>query len=149
LIFFGRRRNVAVDRPKPEARSLTVSANQPSAERSLARSELDRLSTPQLVARLAHDAQTLLKAEIELGKSELRAAVASVEQGIRRATLAVVLGFLAANALVAGAILALAQVLEAWAAAFLVGLILAVGSFAAFRLARSSHRRNRQAERGT
>ena len=102
--------------------------------------ELDKLSTPQLVARLAQDAQNLLKAEIELGKSELRSAVSSARQGVTRMALGVVLGFLAANVFVAGTVLALAQVIPAWAAAFSVGAALALGSVVTIHLGRSARR---------
>jgi hypothetical protein len=110
---------------------------------SLQRPDLERLSTPQLIARLAQDAQNLIKAEIELGKTELRTSVSSGLSALRRLAVGALLAFLAVNVLVAGAVLALAQVLPGWAAALVVGGVLAVASALAFVLARAIQRRLR------
>ena len=101
------------------------------------RADLERLTTPQLVARLAQDAQTVIKAEIDLGKSELRVGVAGALAALRRLAVGVVLGLLGAGALVAGCVLALAQALPAWAAALVIGALLAVASAIALLAGRS------------
>ena len=124
-------------------KGLVETSARSAPDRSLQRSELERLSTPQLIARLAQDAQSLIKAEIELGKSELRAGVASGVSSLRRLAVGVLLALLAANVLAAGGVLALAQALPAWAAALVVGAVLAVASAIAFLRARSMKRRAR------
>jgi hypothetical protein len=108
----------------------------PAAGPLASRVEPDKLSTPQLIARLAQDAQTLVKAEIELGKNELKAGVASGLSTLARLTLATLLALLAASLFAAGGVLALALVLPAWAAALIVGGALAAASAVAFSLAR-------------
>jgi hypothetical protein len=105
------------------------------------RVELDRLTTPQLIARLAQDAQNLVKAEIELGKSELRATVASGLTTLRRLAVGTLLALMAASLLVTGSVLALALVVPAWAAALIVAGGLGAASLTAFALARARHRR--------
>jgi hypothetical protein len=114
----------------------------PSQERSPAapRADLTRLSTPQLIARLAQDAQNLVKAEIELGKSELRTTLESALATLKRAAAGVILGLMAVGLFVTGAVLALALVIPAWAAALAVGGTVAVASLVAFSLARTAHR---------
>jgi hypothetical protein len=102
------------------------------------RVELDKLSTPQLIARLAQDAQTLVKAEIELGKNELKAGVASGLSTLARLTLATLLALMAAGLFATGAVLALALMMPAWAAALIVGGALAVASAVGFAVARRS-----------
>jgi hypothetical protein len=121
-----------VDRPRIEARADQKQlVPQPSG-----RADLERLSTPQLIARLAQDAQNLVKAEIELGKSELRAGLAGVVATLRRLVVGVVLALMACSVFAAGAVLALSLVLPAWAAAFIVGGVLALASLVAFALVR-------------
>ena len=124
-------------------KALMETGKRSAPDRSLQRPELERLTTAQLIARLAQDAQTLIKAEIELGKSELRAGVSSGLAALRRLTVGVVLALLATNVLVAGAVLGLAQALPAWAAALVIGGVLAVASAIALLLARAAQRRAR------
>jgi hypothetical protein len=109
------------------------------------RVELDKLSTPQLIGRLAQDAQTLVKAEIELGKSELKAGLASGLSTLARLTLATLLALMAASLFATGAVLALAKTMPAWAAALIVGGALAAVSAVAFSMARG-RRSGRSAE---
>ncbi len=129
-----------MNRARADEKGLVETSARSAAGHSLQRPELERLTTPQLIARLAQDAQTLIKAEIELGKSELRAGVASGLSTLRRLTVGVVLALLAANVLVAGAVLGLAQALPAWASALIIGVVLAAAAAIAFMRARSALR---------
>jgi hypothetical protein len=121
-----------VDRPRIEARSEPKQLE----PRPQGRADLERLSTPQLIARLAQDAQNLVKAEIELGKSELRTSLAGALATLRRLVVGVVLALMASSLFAAGAVLVLSLALPAWAAAFIVGGVLALASLLAFVLAR-------------
>jgi hypothetical protein len=137
----------AMERPRSEGRTERPAATKelvgtPAGGRELApRVELDKLSTPQLIARLAQDAQTLVKAEIELGKTELRAGVNSGLTTLAKLALATLLALMAASLFATGAVLALAQVVPAWAAALIVGGALALASVVAFSLARGPRKR--------
>jgi hypothetical protein len=129
-----------MNRARADDKGLIETGARSAGGRSLSRPDLERLSTPQLIARLAQDAQTLIKAEIELGKSELRAGVSTALATLRRLLAGVVLALLAAGVLVAGGVLALAQALPAWAAALVVASLLAAASAIAFARARTAQR---------
>jgi hypothetical protein len=86
--------------------------------------EVAKLSTPELVARIAQDAQDLVKAEIQLAKSEVRSTVQSVGAVAKRMAIAAVLGLGAYFTLLGAAVAGLSLVLETWAAALIVGGIL-------------------------
>ena len=86
--------------------------------------EVSRLSTPELVARIAQDAQDLVKAEIQLAKSELRNTVQGVGAVAKRMAVAAVLALGAYFTLLAAAVAGLSLVLETWAAALIVGGVL-------------------------
>jgi hypothetical protein len=87
-------------------------------------SDVSRLSTPELVARIAQDAQDLVKAEIQLAKSELRNTIQGVGSVAKRMAVAVVLGLGAYLTLLGAAVAGLSLVLETWAAALIVGSVL-------------------------
>jgi hypothetical protein len=122
-----------VDRPRIDA---PAGQKQLAAPRPAGRGDLERLTTPQLIARLAQDAQNLVKAEIELGKSELRASLAGGLATLRRVVVGVVLALMASGVFAAGAVLLLSLTLPAWAAAFIVASVLALASLLAFALVR-------------
>jgi hypothetical protein len=90
--------------------------------------EVAKLSTPELVARIAQDAQDLVKAEIQLAKSELRSTVQSVGSVAKRMAVAGVLGLGAYFTLLGAAVAGLSLVLETWAAALIVGGVLLVSA---------------------
>jgi hypothetical protein len=87
-------------------------------------SEVSKLSTPELVARIAQDAQGLVKAEIQLAKSELRSTVQGVGAVAKRMAVAGVLALGAYLTLLGAAVAGLSLVLETWAAALIVGGVL-------------------------
>jgi len=95
--------------------------------------DLSRLTTGELVSRIAQDAQGLVKAEIQLAKAELRADLTRMLATARRTGVA--LGFVTASllVLVAAAVLALSTLMAAWAAALIVaaGLLIIGGMTAA------------------
>jgi hypothetical protein len=86
--------------------------------------EIAKLSTPELVARIAQDAQDLVKAEIQLAKSELRSTVHGVGAVAKRMAVAGVLALGAYLTLLGAAVAGLSMVLETWAAALIVGGVL-------------------------
>jgi Putative Actinobacterial Holin-X, holin superfamily III len=94
--------------------------------------EIAKLSTPELVARIAQDAQDLVKAEIQLAKSEVRSTVQGVGAVAKRMAVAGVLGLGAYLTLLGAAVAGLSLVLETWAAALIVGgvLLLSAVTFA-------------------
>ena len=90
--------------------------------------DISRLTTPELVARIAQDAQDLLKAEVALAKNEVRSTVQSVGAMAKRFAVAVPLLLGGYLALIATGIIALSEVLETWAAALVVaGALLVPG----------------------
>jgi Putative Actinobacterial Holin-X, holin superfamily III len=90
--------------------------------------EVSKLSTPELVARIAQDAQDLVKAEIQLAKSELRNTIQGVGAVAKRMAVAGVLGLGAYFTLLGAAVAGLSLVLETWAAALIVGGVLLVSA---------------------
>jgi hypothetical protein len=111
---------------KPEGRLDTkTSALVPRGNNGVVRpGEVTKLSTPELVARIAQDAQDLVKAEIQLAKSELRSTVQGVGAVAKRMAVAGVLALGAYLTLLAAAVAGLSMVLETWAAALIVGGVL-------------------------
>jgi hypothetical protein len=97
--------------------------------------DVSRLSTPELVARIAQDAQNLVKAEIQLAKSELRADVHGAVSAVKRLGAAAAFGVAALSMLLVTVVLALAEIMPAWAAALLVTVALSVATAVVLRLA--------------
>ena len=94
--------------------------------------DIARLSTAELVGRIAQDAQRLVKLEVQLGKAELRADLHQGVATVKRLALAVGLAIVAALMVVVTLVLALAIVLPAWAAALIVtGLLSSAAGLAA------------------
>lgn len=90
--------------------------------------DVSRLTTPELVARIAQDAQDLVKAEIQLAKSEVRSTVQGVGAAAKRFAIAIPLFLGGYFALIAAAIIGLTEVLLPWAAALVVaGALLVPG----------------------
>src|SRR5215204_1896148 len=111
---------------KPETRLDTrTSALVPRGDNGVVRpAEIAKLSTPELVARIAQDAQDLVKAEIQLAKSEVRNTVQGVSAVAKRMAVAGVLALGAYLTLLGAAVAGLSLVLETWAAALIVGGVL-------------------------
>ena len=88
--------------------------------------DVSRLTTPELVARIAQDAQDLVKAEITLAKSEVRTTFQGITAAAKRFAIAIPLFLGGYLALIAAAVLGLSEVLEPWGAALVVagGLLL-------------------------
>jgi hypothetical protein len=110
---------------KPDASNGARSealARPSSAGGALARpGDVARLSTPELMVRIAHDAQDLVKAEIQLAKSELKSTAHQVTATVSRMAVAAALLFGAYLALIAAAVIGLSYVVELWAAPLIVG----------------------------
>jgi hypothetical protein len=115
---------------KPEGRldTRTAALVQRGGNGLVRPAEVAKLSTPELVARIAQDAQDLVKAEIQLAKSELRNTVQGVGAVAKRMAAAAVLGLGAYFTLLGAAVAGLSLVLETWAAALIVGGVLLVSA---------------------
>lgn len=118
--------------PKPETRLDTRTSalvqRKGNGNGVVRAAEVSKLSTPELVARIAQDAQDLVKAEIQLAKSEVRSTVQSVGAVAKRLAVAGVLGLGAYFTLLGAAVAGLSLVLETWAAALIVGGVLLVSA---------------------
>lgn len=85
-------------------------------------------SLGELFSDLSSQASQLIRQEIELAQAEM---TRKATKAGRNATFVVVAGFIANAALlavVAAAIMALAQVMDGWLAALIVGVVLAIGA---------------------
>jgi uncharacterized membrane protein YqjE len=119
----------------PRSRQPGRPEREPADERAARAPDVSRLSTPELIARIAEDAQTLVKAEIQLAKTELRADVERAVRAVKRVGAAA--GFLVAALvmLMVTLVLALAVIMPAWAAALVVAVVLLAGAAVAAGLA--------------
>lgn len=79
----------------------------------------------ELVERLSHDARELVRAELALARAELVAAARRLGLAAALVAVGALCGLAALGALTATAIIALANVLPAWAAALIVAVALA------------------------
>jgi uncharacterized membrane protein YqjE len=109
-------------RSLPEAKNGGALTKAGDGSSALARAgDISRLSTPELVARIAQDAQDLVKAEIQLAKSELKTTAQRVTSTVSRMAVAAVFLLGAYLTLIAAAVIALSNVVELWAAPLIVG----------------------------
>jgi hypothetical protein len=83
--------------------------------------DLRERSTGELVKQLSEQSSTLVRQEVELAKTELAEKAKYAGLGSGMALGAALLSLFSFGALTAGVILALAIVLDAWAAALIVG----------------------------
>ncbi len=85
-----------------------------------------------LLGSFAHETTTLLSQEIELARAEIGQEVAKAGKGAGMFGAAAVLGLAGVGALTACAVLGLAEIMDAWLAALVVGgaLIVVAGLFA-------------------
>jgi uncharacterized membrane protein YqjE len=81
-------------------------------------------SLGQLIGDLTREMSTLVRQEVQLAKTEITEKVSSAVRGSALLIVSAVFGFVAFEALVAAAILALAQSLSAPLAALIVGAVL-------------------------
>jgi hypothetical protein len=84
------------------------------------------LSTPELVTEAAREAMTLIKAEIQLARAELKEDVRSEIAAAKGLSVAAVCALLVVNLLLVAGVLALATVLPGWASALLVAAAVAL-----------------------
>jgi uncharacterized membrane protein YqjE len=130
----------ATDEKTPEVRPPGPSGNGAGNGHSNGQRAPDpsRLSTGELVSRIAQDAQGLVKAEIQLAKAELRTDLNSLLASARRASIAATFVLASLLVLLAAAVLALATLMAAWAAALIVAAaLLASGALATWLAARA------------
>jgi hypothetical protein len=80
----------------------------------------EALSTPELLEEITHHVQSLVTAQVDLAKAELRANLSSEATMVAGIGFAAVAGITTVNLLLVTAILALTAVLPAWAAGLCV-----------------------------
>ena len=85
----------------------------------------DDKSFGELFGDLTREMSTLVRQEVQLAKTELTEKAVTTAKGAALIIVAACLGFVAFQALVAAAILGLAQVVQPWLAAVIVGGALA------------------------
>jgi hypothetical protein len=102
--------------------------------------DVSRLTTTELMARIAQDAQGLVKAELRLARTELHADVVGVLGRVQRMAIAFALLTAAAAAVLTAGVLALALVMPAWAAALAVAALLLGGGLIAGRAAKGDRK---------
>jgi uncharacterized membrane protein YqjE len=90
-----------------------------------------------LFSRLIADASALVRGEVALAKAELSEAATNAKLGAATLGLALVVLLSGALSLIAALILGLAQVIEPWLAALLVGIALTGVGFMMLQLARN------------
>lgn len=98
-----------------------------AAEMDLSATEVDgeqRASTGELVVRASAQLTDLVRSEMELARAELQESVKRAETGAGLFGAAGIVALYGGGALVATAIVALAQVLDAWLAGLIVTVVL-------------------------
>jgi uncharacterized membrane protein YqjE len=96
----------------------------------------DRESAASLFSRLIGDARALVRNEIALAKHEIAEAATNAKLGLAALAIAAVVMLAGAMALIAALILGLAEVMEPWAAALVVGAVLGIIGIALFATAK-------------
>ena len=90
------------------------------------RGSLEQESTTHLLSRLLSDGAALLQNEVRLAKAELRETTAMLKAGMAAIAIGAAVLLAGVLALITAVILALAQVVEPWIAALIVGAALSV-----------------------
>jgi uncharacterized membrane protein YqjE len=103
---------------------------------SSARGPNDQESAASLFSRLISDASALVRNEVALAKTELSEAATNAKLGLAALAVASVVMLAGAMTLIAALILGLAEFMEPWAAALVVGAVLAIIGFAMFATAK-------------
>ena len=93
------------------------------------RGSLEQESTTTLLSRLFSDATALFQNELQLAKAELRETTSTLKAGVAAIAIGGAVLLAGVLALIAALILALAEVVEPWLAALIVGAALAVIGF--------------------
>lgn len=88
----------------------------------------DQTSLGELFSRLSTQASTLIHQEIQLAQAEMTRKASKAGRNAALIAIGGVIGLGAYLALVAALILALAQVMDAWLAALIVGVVLAIAA---------------------
>ncbi|MGH8185094.1 MAG: phage holin family protein, partial [Steroidobacteraceae bacterium] len=96
---------------------------------------LERESAAGLLSRLLADVTALFRNEVALAKAELAELTESAKAGIAAIAMAGVVLLMGLLALLAAAILGLAEVMAPWLAALIVGVVLAVAGLLLLRSA--------------
>jgi uncharacterized membrane protein YqjE len=96
----------------------------------------DQESAAGLFSRLISDASALVRNEVQLAKTELANAANNAKLGAAALAVAAVVMLAGAMSLIAALILGLAEVMEPWLAALIVGVVLAVIGFAMLQAAK-------------
>jgi hypothetical protein len=86
----------------------------------------DDRSIGELFAELAGDTSTLVRQEVSLAKAELTRNAARVGKQVGLLAIGGALGYAALLAIVAAAIMGLAEVIPAWVSALVVGVVFAI-----------------------
>lgn len=89
-------------------------------------SSLQRESAAGLLSRLLADFTALVRNEIALAKAEFSEAAGSAKAGFAALVIAAVVLLAGSLTLLAAAVLALAEIMEPWLAALIVGVALAI-----------------------
>jgi hypothetical protein len=95
-------------------------------------------SASGLLSRLLDDATALVRNEIALAKSEFHEMIGNIKTAIGAMGMAAAILVAALLTLVAAAVLALAQVVEPWLAALIIGALLGVVGMAMLSAARKT-----------
>lgn len=96
----------------------------------------DQESAAGLFSRLISDASALVRNEVQLAKTELSNAATNAKLGAAALAVAAVVMLAGAMTLIAALILGLAEVMEPWLAALIVGVVLAVIGFVMLQTAK-------------
>jgi hypothetical protein len=96
----------------------------------------DQESAASLISRLINDGSALVRSEIALAKAELATAATNAKAGAAALAIASVVMLAGALALIAALILGLAEAMAPWAAALIVGAVLAIIGLAMFATAK-------------
>lgn len=96
----------------------------------------DQESATSLFSRLISDASALVRNEVALAKRELSEAATNAKLGLAALAIASVVMLAGAMALIAALILGLAEVMEPWLAALVVGVVLGIIGVAMFATAK-------------
>jgi hypothetical protein len=100
------------------------------------RGSLEQESTTHLLSRLLSDAAALVHNEVRLAKAELRETTTTLKAGIAAIAIGAAVLLAGVLALITAIILALAQVVEPWIAALIVGAALSVIGFVMLQTAK-------------
>jgi hypothetical protein len=89
------------------------------------------LSTPELLKKITGEVQLLVKSQVDLAKSELRADLKKESRMVAGLGASAIAALTAVNLLLVTVVLALAKVMPAWGAGLLVsGVVIAAGCVA-------------------